>query len=196
MLAGIKARGGNIKPRCTFKRSERPGLPGDFINEDIPNPKTRASFLQYQIEQIAADVKESICRTSDLPFDEVASANIPTVSYELPDGQEIHVGPDRFKVPEVLFSPNLIRTYADLTFPSKGNVAPLQELVLDSINRCDVRNGAFSLPGGLRPASGLWCMHASLLLPPFLACPSDGGYGGGDAPHRWTSARSCTQGWC
>jgi actin-like protein 6A len=149
MLAGVKARSRNIKPRCTFKRTERPGLPGEFVTEDLPpNPKTRASFLQYQVEQIAADIKESICRTSDLPFDEVASSNLPTVSYELPDGQEIHIGPDRFKVPEVLFNPSLIRTYADVAFPSKGTVAPLHELVLDSINRCDVsdpRRTCFSL---------------------------------------------------
>ncbi len=57
------------------------------------------------MEQIAADAKESICRVSDSAFDAEQNANIPTVTYELPDGQEIQVGPDRFSVPEVLFNP-------------------------------------------------------------------------------------------
>ncbi len=36
-----------------------------------------------QVEQIAADVKESICRVSDSLFNEAENANIPTVSYEV-----------------------------------------------------------------------------------------------------------------
>ena len=35
------------------------------------------------MEQIVADIKESICRASDQVFDDSANANIPTVSYEV-----------------------------------------------------------------------------------------------------------------
>ncbi len=40
-----------------------------------------------------------------LAHTQVENANIPTVAYELPDGSELQIGPDRFKVPEVLFRP-------------------------------------------------------------------------------------------
>ena len=46
-------------------------------------PLTTSSYRQYQLEQIGADIKESICRVSDGPFDAEQNANIPTVSYEV-----------------------------------------------------------------------------------------------------------------
>eukprot|EP00967_Tisochrysis_lutea_P052835 scaffold65505_cov14-Tisochrysis_lutea.AAC.2 len=36
----------------------------------------------YEVEALAGDVREALCRVSDLPFDETASANVPTVAYE------------------------------------------------------------------------------------------------------------------
>lgn len=46
-----------------------------------------------------------MCRVCYIDDGQVENANIPTVAYELPDGSELHIGPDRFKVPEVLFRP-------------------------------------------------------------------------------------------
>lgn len=39
------------------------------------------------VEAIAGDIKEATCRVSDNVFDPEENANIPTVLYELPDGQ-------------------------------------------------------------------------------------------------------------
>jgi len=50
-------------------------------------------------------MKESTIRTSETVFDEVANANIPLVSYELPDGQTIEIGSERFRIAELLFNP-------------------------------------------------------------------------------------------
>lgn len=44
---------------------------------------TTDSFRQFHVEQIAADIKESICRVSDTLFNAEANANIPTVDYEV-----------------------------------------------------------------------------------------------------------------
>jgi len=44
---------------------------------------TTASFRQFHVDQIAADMKDSICRVSDGPFDAQENVNIPTVSYEV-----------------------------------------------------------------------------------------------------------------
>ena len=46
-------------------------------------PLTTSSYRQYQLEEIGADIKDSICRVSDGPFDAEQNANIPTVSYEV-----------------------------------------------------------------------------------------------------------------
>ena len=40
-------------------------------------------YVFSQVEALAADVREALCRVSELPFDETASANVPTVAYEV-----------------------------------------------------------------------------------------------------------------
>ncbi|CAA2937947.1 actin-related 4-like [Olea europaea subsp. europaea] len=61
-------------------------------------------------------------------------------SYELPDGQTIEIGADRFKIPDILFNPSLVQsipgmeTYAETTTSVRG----LPQMVIESINKCDV----------------------------------------------------------
>ncbi len=51
-----------------------------------------------------------------------------TVLYDLPDGQKLKIGPERFRAPEILFDPELI----GLEWPG------LHQIVVDSINRTDM----------------------------------------------------------
>ncbi|EIE27441.1 putative Acttin-related protein 4 [Coccomyxa subellipsoidea C-169] len=133
MLQSVESKGITVRPSYSFKRSINAS--GQYELKNLDFPQTSPSYRQFNMEQIAADVKESIGRVSDGPFDAEQNASIPTVNYELPDGQEIQVGPDRFKVPEVLFNP-------------------------DSINRCDaeLRRDLYSgilLAGGTAMFTGL-----------------------------------------
>ncbi|GMH38536.1 hypothetical protein BSKO_06420 [Bryopsis sp. KO-2023] len=128
-----------MKPRYAFKKVER--SPGMYEVEPVETPLVRDSYRRYCINQISADLKESICRVADSTFVEGENSNIPTVSYELPDGAEIQVGPDRFKVPEVLFQPDLLSTFPgtmDPEFPSGVPSMSLPGIVVECINKCDV----------------------------------------------------------
>jgi hypothetical protein len=49
----------------------------------LDQPNTMASFRSYHVDQIVADIKESVCRVSDAFFDPRENANIPMVSYEV-----------------------------------------------------------------------------------------------------------------
>ena len=51
--------------------------------KDLDPPNTSESFRRWHCEQIAADVKETLCRVSDTSFDAELNANIPTVDYEV-----------------------------------------------------------------------------------------------------------------
>lgn len=51
-----------------------------------------------------------------------------TVLYDLPDGQKLKIGPERFRAPEILFEPGNI----GLEWPG------LHQIVVDSINRTDM----------------------------------------------------------
>lgn len=67
-------------PGSTLRKGEQRSQPALQVLE-VAGGST-ASFRQYHVDQIAADMKDSICRVSDTPFDEKENANIPTVSYE------------------------------------------------------------------------------------------------------------------
>ncbi|CAD7698505.1 unnamed protein product, partial [Ostreobium quekettii] len=128
-----------IRPRYSFKRVET--SQGQFEVVDRNFPKTTQSYRKYCIDQIATDIKESVCRVSDSTFVEGDNTNIPTVTYELPDGQEIQVGLHRFKVPEVLFQPELIKTFGgmpDVCLPDGSELSNLPSVVAECINKCDV----------------------------------------------------------
>lgn len=67
-------------------------------------PGLTDSFYNFFKVQVLRDLKESICRVSDVVFDMDANANIPTLPYELPDGNTLSIGTPRFSVPELLFN--------------------------------------------------------------------------------------------
>lgn len=144
MLQSVEAKGTQIQPRYAFKRFEK--SPGQFEVQPQERPNVTASYRAYCVEEIARDVKETICRVSDNVFDPEENAHIPTTTYELPDGQEIAVGTDRFAVAEVMFNPPLLRRYGDLAAQLEaggvgGGVDSLQGLHLlvnEAVNRVDV----------------------------------------------------------
>ncbi|KAL3131210.1 hypothetical protein ABBQ38_000509 [Trebouxia sp. C0009 RCD-2024] len=129
-----------IRPRYSIKRVER--QPGVFEAHEVDAANTTASFRQFHVDQIAADMKESICRVSDGPFDAQENVHVPTVSYELPDGNEIQIGPDRFKVPEVLFQPKLLSTFKNMDavqgYDGAQRISSVPEMILESVGKCDV----------------------------------------------------------
>uniref|UniRef100_A0A803MIA2 Actin-related protein 4 n=1 Tax=Chenopodium quinoa TaxID=63459 RepID=A0A803MIA2_CHEQI len=90
LTKSLESKGIIIKPRYSFKRKEI--RPGEFQRV------------------IASDIKECVCRAPDTPYDETSYSNIPMTPYELPDGQTIEIGSDRFKTPDVLFNPSLVQT--------------------------------------------------------------------------------------
>ncbi|KAB1212648.1 Actin-related protein 4 [Morella rubra] len=138
LMKSLESKGMTIKPRYSFKRKEI--RPGDFQTVDIDFPNTTESYRLYSQRVIASDIKECVCRAPDTPYDETAYSNIPMTPYELPDGQTIEIGADRFKIPDVLFNPSLVQTipgmenYAEMASSARG----LPQMVIESINKCDV----------------------------------------------------------
>jgi len=69
------------------------------------------SFTSTAEREIARDMKEKLCYVA-LDFDDALSAaargEIKEQTYELPDGNLVTVGSERFRCPEVLFRPELV----------------------------------------------------------------------------------------
>lgn len=150
----IQSRGSVVKPHYTMNDKK----------QDITAmlAGVTQSYASWMAGDVVRDVKESFCRTSELRYDPDMFAQKTPQIYELPDGQKIQVGPERYLLPELMLQPELgdeaIRT-ASMSQELKASTG-LINMIGESINRCDpdIRRDLFQnvvLTGGSSLFPGL-----------------------------------------
>ena len=140
MQQAIEDKKVKLRPRYSFTRVENDKT-GTVSIKDVNCANITDSFRQYHVDAICEDAKHTVCRQlSDTPFSPEDNANIPNVTYELPDGQEITIGTPRFTIPEILFKPSLASEFSSKNsrVAVLGDDMALPQIVADSINKCDI----------------------------------------------------------
>jgi len=116
------------------------------------------SLKQYHTLEVARDARESLCRVYESTFDADAHAHVPIVSYDLPDGTKLSLGPERYAVTELLFNPTPLQSGAEEE--DFGGAVGLTDMLQDAILACEPEtrrdlNTNVTLTGGLTSTEGL-----------------------------------------
>eukprot|EP00906_Rhabdomonas_costata_P031199 RCo044078 len=92
--------------------------------------KSGSSFSTSAEFEIVRCMKEQICYTAYAAGKEedlAQKGTYETVTFKLPDGQVLTVGPERFRAPEILFNPMVVGSEYE----------PVQEVLMNCIRKCD-----------------------------------------------------------
>lgn len=94
-------------------------------------PEVTTSWHNYMVKKVIQDFQASVLQVSETPYDEKTVNSIPTVHYEFPNGYHQDFGCERFKIPEALFDPSIVKGVGN-TMLGVGHI------VTTSVGMCDV----------------------------------------------------------
>ncbi|ELU05751.1 hypothetical protein CAPTEDRAFT_156089 [Capitella teleta] len=96
-------------------------------------PEVTKSFHNYMVKDVLQDFAASVLQVSDTPFAEESVDNMPASHYEFPNGYNQEFGVERFRVPEGLFDPSIIKG-----IEGSNSMLSMGHVVTTSVGLCDI----------------------------------------------------------
>jgi actin-related protein len=98
-------------------------------------PEIHRSYHNQMVKELMQDFAASVLQVSDSAYEDgdETIANMPTVAYEMPNGYNQHFSAERFRIPECLFNPALIKE-----LQSGNTMLSMGHVVTTSVGMCDI----------------------------------------------------------
>lgn len=167
-------------PAAGSLSDDEPGSTPDYVVTDLSFPATTASFTSHSVNEVLEQVKAGLCRALDNPGIDLSSVAIPSSTYELPDGNVIEFGAEKFAAAEQTVFGTLVHVSTAATTERKlsyvnqllngagengasgpGASKGLHGLVFDAIRMCEQSThrdmyAGVCLTGGTSDMGGLF----------------------------------------
>ncbi|GMF31135.1 unnamed protein product [Phytophthora fragariaefolia] len=162
LVASQKPEPVAVRPRGTFTRKLNPQtgtLETIPLAEEFTTPPAMpASYLKFSRADLFRDMREAMCTMAPTPLEEehreapAAGQRSPSPEpepleiteeqYELPDGQVIVLGKERYEVPEFLLYPKnfggaVVKNEQHVAAAAKVMAKGLHRMLYDSVHLCD-----------------------------------------------------------
>ncbi|CAF0739736.1 unnamed protein product [Didymodactylos carnosus] len=104
------------------------------------------SYKKFMTKEILQDFAQTVLQISDTPYNESEISQLPRVNYEFPNGLSLDFGEERYRIPEGLFNPSIVKGQF-------SSILDLVHLITNSVNMCDpdIRSalyGSITIVGG------------------------------------------------
>ncbi|CAI5745608.1 unnamed protein product [Peronospora destructor] len=150
-----------VRPRGTFSRklNQQTGMLETIpLSEEFTTPPAMpASYLKFLKADLFRDMREATCIMSETPLEEhhdspvhgqkalspePLSLEITEQQYELPDGQTVVLGKERYAVPEILLHPKIfggavVKNEQHAAAAAKVMAKGLHRMLYDAVHLCD-----------------------------------------------------------
>ncbi|CAF3300950.1 unnamed protein product [Rotaria socialis] len=91
------------------------------------------SYKKFMVKEVLQDLAQTVLQISDTPYNESEISQLPRVAYEFPNGLNLDFGEERYRIPESLFNPSIVKGGGvQLT-----SMLDLPRLVTNSVTMCD-----------------------------------------------------------
>ncbi|CAH0486352.1 unnamed protein product [Peronospora farinosa] len=150
-----------VRPRGTFSRklNQQTGMLETIpLSEEFTTPPAMpASYLKFLKADLFRDMREATCIMSEIPLEEHQDSpmhgqkalspeplplEITEQQYELPDGQTVVLGKERYAVPEFLLHPKnfggaVVKNEQHAAAAAKVMAKGLHRMLYDAVHLCD-----------------------------------------------------------
>lgn len=121
------------------KESVKANEPPKFVKRTDINDLTE-SYKRFMMKETLLDFATHVLQVSDTTYNENEISVLPRVSYEFPNGYNTDFGEERYRIPEALFNPSILKGI------QANSMLDVIHLITSSINMCDaeLRSSFFS----------------------------------------------------